>query len=391
MHTSLFYAFLSFAALMLFLSMLTLSAAPALIALPFFWIIILSYIFKYEPARVKREYENRRYVEGDTITVKYKVRGTGYYRVSDELFDFAGYCHEDREEKKSKKMKYFGVRTLREMHVRSEDFGGIRAELQTVKKKEQIKVYPKIEYVRKFVIHPRRTRSLMGDYPSRMKGIGMEFRDIREYVPGDSMRWVNWKATARRDKIMVNEFETERSGDTVILLDVRRFYKGEKEYEELLKYSVRAAATLVTYLSRTKNRVGFVMLGDTVDWVYPTYGKRAMYIILDRLLHTKSKRMSRLTFDYAKYIVSRFVPPNSFIILISPLLSWDIDEAIVELMAKNYDILVIAPTLIGEPKDLATELLRVERNVRLRRLRLYATVVDWNVEYPLTKILMVMR
>ncbi len=391
MKTSLFYAYMAFSSFMLFFSILLLSPVPLFVAVPFLWIILLSYIINYKPARVKREFVNQRYVEGDELHIRYNINGTGYYCVSDELFSLRGHVENRKKIRKLKTPENFGVLRLRALTVKSEDFGGIRYNESERKIHENLKIYPRIEYVRKFVIKPRRTRSLLGDYPSRRKGLGMEFRDLREYVPGDSMRWVNWKATARRDKIMVNEYESERSGDTVILLDVRRFYKGAEEYERLLNASVRAAATLVTYLSRTKNRVGAVMLGDTVDWEYPTYGKRAMYIILEKLLYSRTRKMSRLPFEYAKFIVSRFVPPNSFIIVISPLLSWDIDEAIVELMAKGYDILIISPSIIGEKEDLASEILRTARNVRLRRLRLYASVVDWNIEYPLTKVLMVMR
>ncbi len=330
-------------------------------------------------------------MEGNKVEFYYSLKGKGYYHVKDEVNTLTGYCRKKKEIKKNVTLDKFGMIKFRKMNIYVEDPLGMKVFVKNKKDRGELRVYPRIEYMRKLRITPRKTRTILGDYPSRRKGIGLEFTDIREYVPGDSMRHINWKATARTDRLMVNEYESERTGDTVILLDVRRFYKGAGEYERLLNASVRAAATIATYLSRTRSRVGLVIIGKGVDWIYPTYGKRAMYLIFDRLLYVRSKKLSALPFDYGKFIVSRFFPLNSFVILISPLLSWDIDDAVVELLARGYDILVISPTLVGEGEDLASRILRAERMVRLRRLMLYARVVDWDIRYPLTSILKVMR
>ncbi len=391
MRTLTYRAFITYIAIFVSLGLILKSPVPIFIALPFLWIILFGEFSMFNAPTVKRKMEIKRFVEGDTVDTIYEVQGTGYYFVKDELTTIRGVVRKKENVRKKINLNRFGLIKLRKIEVRAEDFAGLYGSDEIIQTKKDMHVYPKIEYVRKFRIKPRKTRSLLGDYPSRRKGIGTEFADIREYHVGDPMRWINWKATGRMDRIMINEFESERTGDAVILLDVRRFYKGEEEYEILLEYSVRAAATLVTYLSRTKNRVGLVLLGETVDWIYPTYGKRAMFLILERLLTTRSEKMSKIPFEYAKFIVSRFFPPNSFIIVISPLLSWDVDEAIVELLAKKYDILIISPSIIGSRDDLATKILKTERDVRLRRLRIYARVIDWNIEYPLTRVLMVVK
>ena len=391
MRSPTFHAFLGISLFFVVAGILFLNPVPFLIALPLFWIIFLDGISKYEKIAVSRELPLRRYVEGDNITVEYKLKGRGYYEIEDELMALNGFVEGEKNHRVVKRFEQFGVIPLKRIAVRSESFAGLQEHEYKIKTDGMLKIYPRIEFVRKFRIKPRRTRSLLGDYPSRRKGNGMEFRDIREYHAGDPIRRINWKATARKNEVMVNEFESERTGDTVILLDVRRFHKGSEEYERLLEHSVRAAATLVTYLSRTKNRVGLVLLENTVDWIYPTYGKRALHLVLDRLLRTRSEEISKIPFEYGKFIVSRFFPPNSFIIVISPLLSRDIDSAIVELLARGYDLLIISPNLLPDEKDLATDILKTERDIRLRRLRMYARVVDWNLEYPLTRVLMVLR
>ncbi len=392
MRTSTYRAFITYVAIFVALGLILKSPVPIFLAIPFLWIIFFGEFSGFRNPNISRKIEKeKRFVEGDTLSVHYFVDGFGYYRVEDDISTIKGVVRGKVKEDIKKELRRFGLLKLRRIRTITEDFSGMWKYEEERKVRGGIKVYPRVEYVRKFRIKPRRTRSLLGDYPSRRKGVGTEFTDIREYQVGDPMRRINWKASARKDTLMVNEYESERTGDAVILLDVRRFYKGEEEYEVLLEHSVRAAATLVTYLSRTKNRVGLVLLGETVDWIYPTYGKRALLLVLERLLKTRSKKMSRIPFEYAKFIVSRFFPPNSFVIVISPLLSWDVDEAIVELLAKKYDVLIISPSIIGSSEDLATKILRTERDVRLRRLRIYARVVDWNIRYPLTKTLMVVK
>ncbi len=391
MRTLHFYALVLYFALLIFAGIILFSPLAMFLAIPILWLIIFSEVLPFRPVKFRRKFEERRFVEGNTTEFTYTIKGRGYYYVEDAMNIVRGYCRDRCVVKKKVVLDKFGKVDFKEALVYSEDVLGLKSYGKKIRDKGELRVYPKIEYIRKLKIKPRKTRSILGDYPSRLKGPGMEFADIRDYYPGDDMRWVNWKATARRNKLMVNEYESERTGDTVILLDVRRFLKGSEEYEKLLNASVRAAATLATYLSRTRSRVGFVVLGNTVDWIYPTYGKRAMYLILERLLYLRSEKISRLTFDYGKFIVSRFFPPNSFVILISPLLTWDIDDAIVELLAKGYDVLVISPTLVGGGEDMASRILRAEREVRLRRIRMYGRVVDWNIEYPLTSILKVMR
>jgi len=391
MRTLHFYALILYFVFLIFAGIILFSPLAIFLSIPILWIIIFSEILPFKPARIKRRFPEKRYVEGNKVKFEYGIEGHGYYYMQDAINTLRGFCKGKCRDRKVVELKQFGKVEFREMFLYSEDVLGIKGHTRRFRDKGELKIYPRIEYIRKLKIKPRKTRSILGDYPSRRKGAGMEFTDIREYAPGDDMRWINWKATARRGELMVNEYESERTGDTVILLDARRFLKGAEEYEKLLNASARAAATLATYLARTRSRVGFVMLGKTVDWIYPTYGKRAMYLILDRLLHLRSEKLSRLTFDYGKFIVSRFFPPNSFVILISPLLSWDIDDAIVELLARGYDILVISPTLIGEGTDMASKILKAEREVRLRRLRIYGRVIDWNIEYPLTSMLKVMK
>jgi len=65
----------------------------------------------------------------------------------------------------------------------------------------------------------RRLPNRLGEHPARTSGEGIEFFGVREYVPGDRQRSINWAASTRRGRLQVNTFAAERSQDVVLLVD----------------------------------------------------------------------------------------------------------------------------------------------------------------------------
>src|SRR5439155_1167202 len=76
-------------------------------------------------------------------------------------------------------------------------------------------VAPAMEDLRRTKLQPRRTRPWYGQVASRQIGAGTDFWGVREYTAGDEVRRINWKASARLDRLFTNEYEGERSGDVV--------------------------------------------------------------------------------------------------------------------------------------------------------------------------------
>src|SRR6058998_1180171 len=84
---------------------------------------------------------------------------------------------------------------------------------------EDAVVAPTMEDLRRTKLQPRRTRPWFGQVSSRQLGEGTDFWGVREYTAGDEVRRINWKASARLDRLYTNEYEGERSGDVVIVVD----------------------------------------------------------------------------------------------------------------------------------------------------------------------------
>ena len=99
-------------------------------------------------------------------------------------------------------------------------------------------------------------------------GEGLEFADLRPHVPGDRLRQVNWRVSARRGRLHVNEYHPERNADVVLFLD--SFTDTRDGTGGTIDMTVRAAAALAPAYLRTRDRVGIVGFGGVLRWVLPS-------------------------------------------------------------------------------------------------------------------------
>ena len=84
-----------------------------------------------------------------------------------------------------------------------------------------VSAIPEIEKLPPLALRPRRTHAFAGPIMARAAGPGVDFFGCRAYVPGDDVRRINWRALARTDRLIVNEYEQERMADVTVILDVR--------------------------------------------------------------------------------------------------------------------------------------------------------------------------
>ncbi|MEK6911459.1 MAG: DUF58 domain-containing protein, partial [Candidatus Thermoplasmatota archaeon] len=140
-----------------------------------------------------------------------------------------------------------------------------------------INVPPRLEDIRRARIQPRRTRAWVGQIPSRLIGLGTEFWGLREYVPGDETRRINWKATARLDRLVTNEYEGERSGDVVIVLDARQEAVVGPLAASTTEHGIRAALAIAAKILDGRNRVGLIVQLNVLDCVYRAFGRKQLF------------------------------------------------------------------------------------------------------------------
>src|SRR5207249_361941 len=141
------------------------------------------------------------------------------------------------------------------VRVRSLDPLALGAEDAVLPIDARLVVAPTMEDLRRTKLQPRRTRPWFGQVPSRQIGAGTEFWGVREYAAGDEVRRINWKASARLDRLFTNEYEGERSGDVVIVVDARRESFVGTETDNPIEHGVRAALGIAEHVLASKNRV----------------------------------------------------------------------------------------------------------------------------------------
>lgn len=122
-----------------------------------------------------------------------------------------------------------------------------------------VRVYPDLSAVERYgSLHVRNRLLEAGLRRMRMRGMGTEFESVREYSEGDPFRSIDWKATARRGRVMVVQREVERSQDVMVLLDCGRLMTARIDAQRKLDYGVTAALSLSSIASLAHDRIGVV-------------------------------------------------------------------------------------------------------------------------------------
>ena len=129
----------------------------------------------------------------------------------------------------------------------------------------------------------RRLPNRLGEHPARTSGEGIEFSGVREYVPGDRQRSINWAASTRRGRLQVNTFAAERSQDVVLLVDSTSDV-GEPG-SSALDLALRGAGAAARAYLEARDRVGVITYQwGGASWLAPALGRRQVYRIIDSML-----------------------------------------------------------------------------------------------------------
>ena len=193
-----------------------------------------------------------------------------------------------------------GIYQFGDIHVRCWGILGFVVRQHKVEAASEIKVYPNLQAVQQYELLVKRGMlHQMGLKNSRQFGEGTEMERLREYLPDDDFRRIDWKATARHRKPIVREFETERSQDIVIMLDTGRLMASPILLESddipdsesisqkaMLKLDYAINTTLMaTYVSILRgDRIGLIAFADTVhQYLSPKQGKKQFLTILETI------------------------------------------------------------------------------------------------------------
>jgi uncharacterized protein (DUF58 family) len=257
---------------------------------------------------------------------------------------------------------------------------------------ETLSVMPRPERIRGAQLRPRHVGPWPGVIPSKVLGIGTEFYSMRQYIPGDDPKRINWKASARYNELIVNETEADRVTDVMVVLDTDVTFFGPTE-SELFERGVHAAASITGLLLRQGNRVGLLLQGGERGSLPAGFGKRHERRILYLLAAAKPGRATVSTSYVMNLLARRMLPSRAQIVIISPLLDPEMKEGVRQLTAAGYSMLVISPSPTRPAsfehvsEEIAFKLVMLERSITLLALERSSTVVDWPREIPLSVLM----
>ncbi|MFN8343401.1 MAG: DUF58 domain-containing protein [Spirosomataceae bacterium] len=162
---------------------------------------------------------------------------------------------------------------------------------------KMVAVYPSYLQMRQYELMAISNR-LTASGIKRMRRLGhsMEFEQIRPYVQGDDIRTLNWKATARRNDLMVNAFQDERSQSVYCLIDKGRVMRSPFEGLTLLDYAINATLVLSNIALIKQDKAGLITFSEVIGQVLPADRKAGQ---MQKILETLYKQRTRyLESDY---------------------------------------------------------------------------------------------
>lgn len=181
---------------------------------------------------------------------------------------------------------------------------------------QEVPVYPSFLQMRKYELLAISNRlEEIGIKKMRRIGHTMEFDHIREYVVGDDVRTVNWKATARRGSLMVNQYQDERAQPVYCLLDMGRVMKMPFEGMTLLDFSINASLVLSNIALLKQDRAGLIAFSQDINVTVPARRKAGQMQTIQEALY--NLQTDFLESDYARLYVHlrRHIRQRSLLLL----------------------------------------------------------------------------
>jgi uncharacterized protein (DUF58 family) len=250
----------------------------------------------------------------------------------------------------------------------------------------RVDVYPNPAAQRTRVVLSRLPNRL-GEHSARVPGEGTEFTGIREYVPGDRQRQINWPASTRRGRLQVNTFAAERSQDVVLLVDATSDV-GEPG-SSALDLGLRGAAGAARAYLSARDRVGVITYqwGGAL-WLAPSLGRRQVYRIIDAMLGADAA-WSRGAVLHR--LPRAALPPGALVVAFSPLLDHRFVEALRDMRERGFTLLVVDVLNVGPRGNrlsyataVAGRIWRMEQQaIRFSLRELGIPVVHWDGVVPL--------
>ena len=181
---------------------------------------------------------------------------------------------------------------------------------------QMVKVYPSFIQMRKYdFMAIDRKIAQPGLKKIRKIGHTMEFEQIRDYVAGDDVRSINWKATAKQGGLMVNQYQDERSQPVFSVIDTGRTMKMPFNNLKLLDFAINSALAFSNIALKKKDKAGLITFSNKIEkWVAASSKKTHLNLLLETLYNVDSRFLDS---DYGLLYthLKKRIPQRSLLLL----------------------------------------------------------------------------
>jgi len=209
----------------------------------------------------------------------------------------------------------------------------------------ELDCYPSFLQLRDFDIKSfSNTITSYGTKKTRRIGHSLEFEQIKEYVSGDDIRTLNWKATAKANRLMVNQFVEEKSQSVYSIIDKGRAMQMSFDGLTLLDYAINATLAISNIVLKKQDKVGMLSFSKVLeDWVVAERRNSQMNLISDSLFNVKTDFFES---DFSRLygVVKRKITQRSLLIIYTNFETLDglyRQLPYLRALAKNHLLLVV--------------------------------------------------
>ncbi len=184
---------------------------------------------------------------------------------------------------------------------------------------------------------------LQGDYRTLFYGYGVDFADLREYQPGDDIRYIDWNVTARMDTPYVRQYVEDREITAWFLLDLSPSMDFGAVDSHKRKVLIDFVTTIAQLLTRHGNRVGALLYGDRVERTIPAGGGRihVLRLINDLLKQPRLPKSSSTNLTPLLKAGLQTLRRRSLVFIVSDFISEPGWESALNLLAQRHEVLAI--------------------------------------------------
>ena len=196
--------------------------------------------------------------------------------------------------------------------------------------------------VRRLTIRSRRAveEVFSGAYRSAFRGKGLEFAEVREYVPGDDVRSIDWNVTARHGRPFVKRFDEERELTVVVALDLSASQRFGTRAKTKRAAAAEAGALVALAASRNRDRVGLLLFTDRVELYLPPSKSRARSLRIVRDLVAFEPRGTGTDLGQALAFLGRVLRRRAVVFLISDWIAHSFERPL-NLLARRHELVTI--------------------------------------------------